>query len=265
MRMRATGLFSGAILYLCVACSASAQSTSAGSEPRGQEAASAPAQSQQSTAVSRIAPGSVIPVRLDKTVDAKKVKTGDEVEAEVTQDLKAVSGDLVMARDTKVMGHITESQARTKEQKESQVGIAFDRAVMKDGRVEQLPMSIQAVIAPPSRTRRPDNAADEEAPATSAAPGAGMGRGSGGERPGQMGPGASPQTFPSPQTGGDQPGNISENDSRRSVTMNTQGIVGISNYSLSTSGDADRGSVVSSEKSNVKLESGTLMLLRVNQ
>jgi hypothetical protein len=41
--------------------------------------------------------------------------------------------------------------------------------------------------------------------------------------------------------------------------------VGISNLRLSSNGDSKMGSVVSSEKSNVKLDNGTLMLLRVNQ
>ena len=37
-----------------------------------------------SASVPRIGSGSVIPVQLVKTVDAKKAKTGDEVEAKVT-------------------------------------------------------------------------------------------------------------------------------------------------------------------------------------
>ena len=91
----------------------------------------------------------MIPVQLTQTIDAKKAKPGDEVVAKVTMDLKTNSGEVIVPKDTKVVGHVTEAQARSKEQKESQVGIAFDRAVLKDGEVS-LPMSIQAVIAPPS-------------------------------------------------------------------------------------------------------------------
>ena len=40
----------------------------------------------QTAGAFRIAPGTVIPVQLSKTVDAKKAKTGDEVFAKVTQD-----------------------------------------------------------------------------------------------------------------------------------------------------------------------------------
>jgi len=43
-------------------------------------------------------------------------------------------------------------------------------------------------------------------------------------------------------------------------------VVGISNLTLSPAASPSaQGSVMSSEKNNVKLESGTLMLLRVNQ
>ena len=44
---------------------------------------------------------------------------------------------------------------RSKEQPESQVGIAFDHAVMKDRGEVPLPMSIQAIIARP--TLNPNN------------------------------------------------------------------------------------------------------------
>jgi len=81
----------------------------------------------------RIAPGSVIPVLLTKTIDAKKVKKGDEVVAKVTQDMKTTSGEVLVPKDTKVLGRVTKAQARNKEQKESEVAIAFDSAVTKDG------------------------------------------------------------------------------------------------------------------------------------
>ncbi len=53
--------------------------------------------------------------------------------AKVTQDMKNTSGEVIVAKDTKVMGHVTQSQARNKEQKESEVAIAFDHAVLTNG------------------------------------------------------------------------------------------------------------------------------------
>src|SRR5262249_16887388 len=88
-------------------------------------------------------------VQLQKTVDAKKAKTGDEVVATVTQDMKTNSGDVLVPKDTKILGHVTTAQARSKEQKESELAITFDHAVVKGDQM-QLQMPIQAVIAPPS-------------------------------------------------------------------------------------------------------------------
>src|ERR1700678_2847036 len=122
----------------------SAQQAAAPSQPVPAQSVATASPTGQSA---KIAPGSVIPVELTKTVDAKKAKTGDEVVARVTQDMKASSGEVLVAKDTKIMGHVTAAQPRTKEQKESELGIAFDHAMTKTGEMQQ-PMSIQAIIAP---------------------------------------------------------------------------------------------------------------------
>ncbi len=216
------------------------------------------------TAARRIAPGSVIPVLLTKTIDAKKAKSGDEVVAKVTQDLKTNSGEVLVSKDTKILGHVTESQAHSKEQKESQLGIMFDRAVEKNGNEMQLPMSIQAIIGPENNAS-PGNSGGgaNETPSASgstAAPSANAGGRSAG-----MG-GATQSTTSSPSTGGasntstDAPASAHE-----PITGQTAGVVGIANLKLESAGQTNQGSVVSSDKNNVKLESGTMMLLRVNQ
>jgi hypothetical protein len=259
MKKLLMGIFAGTMLCsLSLAQNPTPQTESAPSQAEQTPAQPAPA--GQSTGVPRIAPGSVIPVQLTKTVDAKKVKTGEEVVATVTQDLKTQSGQVLMPKDTKVVGHVTEAQPRTKEEKESQLGITFDHAVLKDGGDMPLPTSIQAVIAP--LNQNPDNSGGGSAAPSPSAGGGGAttGRPSGGM-------GGAQQQAPSSNPAGAEtsPSTPSGNNSRPPITANTQGVVGLSNYKLSTSGDVTQGSVVSSEKSNVKLESGTLMLLRVNQ
>jgi len=221
--------------------------------------------SEQTSAGLRIAPGSIIPVQLTKTIDAKKVKTGDEVEAKVTQDLTTGNGEVVLPKDTKVVGHVTEAQTRSKEQKESQIGIAFDHTVGKNRDTVQLPMSIQAIIAPPSLNSDNHSVAGESAglPASAQTPG-GMSPGNSSGRSAGMGTGT-PQQAPTPTAGGQEPASTQTSSNvRQPITGNTQGVVGISNLQLEMSANPAQGSVVSSEKSNVKLESGTLMLLRVN-
>jgi hypothetical protein len=210
----------------------------------------------QASQTLRIAPGSVIPVELTKTVDAKKAKTGDEVVAKVSQDMKATNGEILVPKDTKVVGHVTEAQARSKDQKESQVGIAFDHAVTKSGDM-QMPMSIQAIIAPASAQNNSDSAAGNGSPSSGTSPsptatGGGHSTMSGGTPPPNQ-----PGTVPNATTG------QSAGSARPPITASTQGVIGMSNVDLAA--NEQNGSVVSSEKSNVKLESGTLMLLRVNQ
>jgi hypothetical protein len=205
----------------------------------------------------KIAPGSVIPVELTKTVDAKKAKAGDEVVARVTQDMKTSSGAVLVPKDTKIMGHVTQAQARTKDQKESELGIAFDRAVNKSGEMKQ-PMSIQAIIAPL------DNSSDgggntQSGPAT----GGSTATSPMGSRNTAMG-GAPPPPPPSPgATAGSDA--TTGGGARPPINGNTQGVIGMPELKLEANAqNAALGSLMSSEKGNVKLESGTLMLLRVN-
>jgi hypothetical protein len=219
------------------------------------------------TTAPRFAPGTVIPVELTKSVDAKKVKSGDGVEARVTQDLKAGNGQVIVPKDTKVIGHVTEAQPRNKEQKQSQVGIIFDHAVMKNGSDVAMPMSIQAIIGP-AALNPPSNNAGASAPgqSTQTSPSAGVPPGSTGGRPTGTGSSGSPSSVSPSPAGGEAPAEVQSGaESHQPITASTQGIVGISNLMLSSKEDSKMGSVVSSEKSNVKLDSGTFMLLRVNQ
>lgn len=217
--------------------------------------------SQPQSGTPRIAAGSIIPVQLTKTVDAKKAKTGDEVVAKVTQDLRTATGEVLMPKDTKVIGHVTGAQARNKEQKESELAISFDHAVLKDGNSVQLPMSIQAVIG-----QQNNNNGGQSAPAGTyggASPNTGGGMPAGGAgRTGSMG--GSPPA-PTPSAGGMAPPPPDENNppSHPVINAQTQGVVGISDMTLGSAQSPDQGSLMTSEKNNVKLESGTMLLLKV--
>ena len=236
--------------------------------PPAQAPAAAPAGANQAQAPStpRIAPGSVIPVQLTKTIDAKKAKPGDPVLAKVTMDMKTNSGELIVPKDTKVTGHVTAAQARSKDQKQSQLAIAFDHAALKSGEVS-LPMSIQAVIAPPSNNANADSSGGN--------PGGGGGRdmpaSSGSTATSPMGersssnsqtPPATPSPNAVPTTSSDT---AQGSGSRPPITGSTQGVIGISNLRLEAAQHATQGSVLSSEKNNVKVESGTMLLLKVTQ
>lgn len=250
-----------------------AQSTAPQNAPSQSPTTQAPAPTTPSaqspeTNQPKIAPGSVIPVQLTKTVDAKKVKTGDEVVAKVTMDMKTQTGQVLVPKDTKVIGHVTEAQARHKDEKESQLGIAFNQAVLNNQQV-QLPMSIQAVIGQENNNNNNNAAADNGgggAPAPSA--GGSSGSAMGGGHSSSMGSGQS-QSPNAPSTGGGTPSGNDETQAagsrRPQINGQTQGVIGISNVTLSQASNNQQGSVLTSEKNNVKLESGTMLLLKVTQ
>jgi hypothetical protein len=213
-----------------------------------------PAQAAPSTATqprTRIAPGSVIPVELTKSIDAKKVKTGDEVQAQVTKDLKAEDGEVIVPKSTKVVGRVTEAQPRNKEQKESQVGIAFDHAVMKNGGDVSLPMSIQAIIAPSYLSGGNSGGSTGGTVQPPPAPGSGgMSPGNNSNRSGMGAPQAATPSASTDDVSNPAPG------TRQPITGNTQGVLGIPDLKLSSTADGTQGSIVSSQKNNVKLDGG---------
>lgn len=199
-----------------------------------------------------ISPGSVIPVGLTKTVDAKKAKVGDEVETRVTQDLTS-EGKVIIAKDTKIVGRVTQVQAHSKEQKESQLGIVFDHAILKGGESVPITMSIQAVVGQEPQSAPTNANGGDNAPS-------GGGSMTGGR--GTMG-GSAPPSSPAGDSSGANSG--SRGSGRPQITGSTKGVIGISNLNLAQTTNATDGSILSSEKGNVKVEGGTFMLLRVSQ
>jgi hypothetical protein len=260
MKMSVLGTFAMTVLLSggLVAQDPSPSSTTGTSQQNPPLAQSAPSSPSSSNGNPRIAPGSVIPIQLTKSLDAKKVKSGDEVDAKVTQDLKAGNGEIIVPKNTKVVGRVTEAQARNKAQKESQLGIAFDHAVMKNGEVA-LPMSIQAIIAQSYLSGGSNASEGGDQPPPPPTP-SGMSQGNNG-RTGSTG---APQASTSPTPGAPADAQSGGNQ-HQPITGNSQGVFGFPDLKLSTTANTTQGSVVSSENNNVKLDTGTLILLRVNQ
>lgn len=266
MKNAVTSLFLGALL--CAPSIAQNTPPASGGNPGasqpqpstpGQPASASTQPGSPASGPVKIAPGSVIPVQLAKTVDAKKAKTGDQVVATVTQDMKTNSGEVLVPKDTKILGHVTTAQARSKEQKESELAIAFDHAELKGDQM-QLPMSIQAVIAP-----QPTNPAGGGSDEGAAAPSGGNSGNSGSPMAGRTPTGGTSQApqpssnYP-PGEGSSQP----QSNAHPPITGNTQGVIGMPNVKLQTAQNTAQGSLMTSEKNNVKIEKGTMMLLRVN-
>ena len=94
--------------------------------------------------------GTLINAELASSLDSKKVKSGDAINARTTTDLKSTDGRIILPRGTKIIGHVTQASARNAGQPDSSLGLAFDKAVLKNGQEIPLNASVQAVGAPPS-------------------------------------------------------------------------------------------------------------------
>lgn len=229
---------------------------------------SAPADStaDQPRTETRFAPGVQLRVELDKSVDAKKAKPGDAVVVKMMDELMA--DDKVMApRGAKITGHLVEVTAHQGDAP-STLGIAFDKIVLPDGKEVPLDATIQAIARP-------------EMNYGFGQPGAMGGNGNpgygsiGGNNPmGRMGvppaPGVSPAPG-NPNSGNPNSGNPNSGNPSNvpgdpapqtingQLTPSSQGVINMSGVTLST-GNAGN-SVLTSEKHNVKLDSGTQMVL----
>jgi hypothetical protein len=111
--------------------------------------------------------GTTIPAVLTSALDAKKNHAGDAVVARIANAVSS-NGAVVLPKNTKLIGHVVEAQAKNKTSAESRLAVAFDRAVLKDGSEVPLRVVIQA-LAPPE-IQPPSMLADEEVPGQGPAP-----------------------------------------------------------------------------------------------
>jgi hypothetical protein len=290
MKRIVVSLFAGALSAgICVAQSAQSQTTGSASQDTsvsaGQSGANAQSNNsatatqaaaasdkhshQQAASASQLQAGSTVQAELIKPVDAHKNKIGDEVIAKTTHDVKS-DGHVVVPRGSKLVGHVTDVKAHSKDQANSELGIAFDRAVLKNGTEMPLAMSIQAI----GRAQASAAAAEDDMMAGgsagamgsssghASAPGGGGGllggaRSTAGGVVNTAGSATSGATSAAGSAGGAVSGSLSST---------SQGVVGLHGLSLANDvSNSTRGSVITSNGGNVHLDSGTEMILRVNQ
>jgi len=114
----------------------------------------ASAESQTSASADRgganVASASEMNATLERSVDARRAKPGDEVTAKMNENFTTQSGATI-PRGSRLVGRVTEARphARGEGSAEgaaaSQLGIVFDKAVLKDGREVPMQATIGAV------------------------------------------------------------------------------------------------------------------------
>jgi hypothetical protein len=121
--------------------------------------------------------GTKIDASLATSLDARWSRPGDDVEVRTEEDIKE-DGKVVLKKGTHLVGHVTQAQMRAGKQMQSQLGIVFDRAVLKDGEEVPFSASIQALAsaqpATPSGTDDPMTAGGGIAVARGSAHSAGL-------------------------------------------------------------------------------------------
>ena len=219
------------------------------------------------SAGAEVAQGTTIQAVLAKPVDSRKSKVGDEVVAKATQDVKS-DGQVIVPKGSKLLGHVTEARAKAKGESDSALGIAFDKAVLKDGRELPMALSIQALAVTQARASAAMEG-DSMMGNTSMNTG---GHANGGLLGGATAPvgavaGTATNTLGSAGTtaGGAMHGVTEGMTAGGSLTSSAHGVVGLPGMSLGANASSSgQGSVITSPNQNVHLESGTQMVLRVN-
>src|SRR6476646_6102645 len=279
------------------------QTTSAETPVQQAQASTAPANAQTTVETSMAAKTEVAPaaaparaakpqtkesyilVELTKGLSAKKLKPGDKVKAEVAQDVVS-HGKVIIPVETELIGHVTEVCPHDSANPESRLGIVFDKILLKHFHDINFQALVQAVAPPAPRPSRVDQPSQMLPPSmvvgardNGTAPVGGMN--SAAARRGQastssnasMSQASSTTTFPSSITVKQSPSNHADGSSAQlettpggtpmSIGM-PLGVRGLKGLSLSTAPSAStRGPVIVSSTDNVKLDSGTQILLHV--
>ena len=217
-------------------------------------------------ASSSLSSGTNLQAELTKSLDAKKAKVGDEVTAKVTQDVKS-NGQVVVRKGSKLIGHVTEAKARSQGDQESRLGIAFDRAVLKDGQEMAFSGVVQALAPAVNVVAGADDATSIGGGSPAPAPSGGGGGVSGGGLGGPVGAIGSTVGRTVGNTAGSVGGAASGtvNSAGGVLGAGSHGVIGMQGLTLNSSASGSaQGSVISSNSRNVKLDSGTQMVLQVN-
>src|SRR5271168_4847157 len=71
------------------------------------------AAAQTEPSVGSLPSGTAVNAELNSSVDSKKAKVGDRVEAQTTEEIK-YAGKIIVPKGAKLEGHVTEATARSK-------------------------------------------------------------------------------------------------------------------------------------------------------
>jgi len=279
----------GAAAQLQAGAQAGAQSSSQASVEAGKTQAQATGNASGSTSASAqngqangsLATGTAFNAALSSPIDSKKCKPGDAVNAHSTEAVKS-EGKTVIPKGSKLVGHVTQASARANGESESSLGIVFDKAILKNGQEIPLNAGIQAIASAQSSASAAGSDMDAMGGMGASAAGSGMAGGHGalGGVTSTAGGAAGTVTNTAASVGGVASGTVNSAanaggsiagaskgavgglNTAGQLTSNSQGVFGLNGLNLSAAGsNATQGSLITSAGKNVRLDSGTRMLL----
>ena len=255
-----------------------AEKKGSGTEASANASASTSATAQAGQNSASISSGTTFEAALDKPLDAKKNKEGDKVFAHTTQAVKQ-DGQVVIPKGSKLIGHVTQAKARAKGESESALGIVFDQAVLKNGQEIPVNLAIQAVAS--AQAAASSSLSEGDAFGTASGMGSGRASGSGGvlssagstvggtagavtNTAGTVGSTVGGTAGATANTAASATGATAGSNLAGSLTSSSTGVIGLQGLSLNSElSNATQGSLIVSSTKNVRLDSGTRMLLRV--
>jgi hypothetical protein len=262
---------------------AQASSTASGSASLQADKSGATGSSSTSTATSAkaghssasLSDGTAMNAALSQPVDAKKNKPGDPVTAKTTQATKS-EGEVVIPKGSRLVGHVSECKQRSKEEKESALGIVFDKAILKNG--EEIPLNVTIRALAAAQTAATSSAGGDDLSAGGGA--MGSARASGGGALGGVrstaGAATGAVTNTAANAGGVASGAVNSTvnaagaargaagglNAAGQLTSGSQGVFGLEGLNLSAAAaNSTQGSLITSTSKNVHLDSGTQLLL----
>lgn len=125
---------------LALAVAAGAQTSTAATESGSAAAQAGPASPSAAQAAN-------VSAELTKKVDSKDAKVGDPVFAKTTSEARLADGTKV-PKGSKLVGRVTDVQAKSKENHDAHVAFCFDRAVLRDGRELPVNARVRTLAAP---------------------------------------------------------------------------------------------------------------------
>jgi hypothetical protein len=260
------------------ASSSAAGSTSVQADKSGATASSSTSSSASAKAgegSASLSSGTAMNASLSQPVDARKNKPGDQVTAKTTEATKS-EGKVVIPRGAKLIGHVTECKQRSKEEKESALGIVFDRAVLKNG--EEIPLNVTIRALAAAQAAASSSVGGDDLSAGGGAMGSARSSGGGalsGVRS-TAGAAAGAVTNTAGNAGGVAGGAVNSTvnaagatrgavgglNAAGQLTSNSQGVFGLEGLNLtSAASNSTQGSLITSTSKNVRLDSGTQLLL----